>query len=205
MAQQWSAAQAEVHPSPLPSPSTTPLHSPTPLPPANAYLREQLGAGASAALTGVKGMPKGPSRLSLDFSSLLGPLFAMWLLQVGRGGPVMVAVALAGWMEGAGWKMLQALDCRRHRQRCRASAPPPHPALSTQPAAPAPTLQLMLPVAVHTLVSEKEQHLRQMMKMQVWGPLGGGMIAAPVMAMCGVGGRRAAGSKHEGRSTSPFR
>jgi hypothetical protein len=73
---------------------------------ANAYLKDRLGAGYGARLVGVKDMPKGASRLSLDFSSLLGPLFSMWLLQ------------------------------------------------------------LILPVGVHTLVSEKEQHLRVMMKMQ---------------------------------------
>ncbi|PRW44292.1 ABC transporter A family member 7-like isoform A [Chlorella sorokiniana] len=73
---------------------------------ANAYLKDRLGAGYGARLVGVKDMPTGASRLSLDFSSLLGPLFSMWLLQ------------------------------------------------------------LILPVGVHTLVSEKEQHLRVMMKMQ---------------------------------------
>ncbi|KAL4428467.1 hypothetical protein ABPG75_002556 [Micractinium tetrahymenae] len=73
---------------------------------ANAYLKRELGPAASARLVGVKDMPKGSSRLSLDFSSLLGPLFSMWLLQ------------------------------------------------------------LMLPVGVHSLVHEKEAHLRVMMKMQ---------------------------------------
>ncbi|EFN55401.1 hypothetical protein CHLNCDRAFT_23609, partial [Chlorella variabilis] len=73
---------------------------------ANAFLKRQLGPAHSARLVGVKDMPRGSSRLSLDFSSLLGPLFSMWLLQ------------------------------------------------------------LMLPVGVHTLVQEKEQHLRVMMKMQ---------------------------------------
>lgn len=49
---------------------------------ANAYLKRKLGPAASARLVGVKDMPKGASRLSLDFSSLLGPLFSMWLLQL---------------------------------------------------------------------------------------------------------------------------
>ena len=49
---------------------------------ANAFLKRQLGPAHSARLVGVKDMPRGSSRLSLDFSSLLGPLFSMWLLQV---------------------------------------------------------------------------------------------------------------------------
>lgn len=35
------------------------------------------GNDYSAQLVGVRDMPRGPSRLSLDFSSLLGPLFMM--------------------------------------------------------------------------------------------------------------------------------
>jgi hypothetical protein len=44
---------------------------------ANAYLKHIKGDTYSAPLIGVKDMPKGASRLSLDFSSLLGPLFMM--------------------------------------------------------------------------------------------------------------------------------
>ena len=44
---------------------------------ANAYLRRAAGPGASARLAGVRDMPKVATRLSLDFSSLLGPLFMM--------------------------------------------------------------------------------------------------------------------------------
>lgn len=36
----------------------------------------------SVRLRGVKGMPKPETQLSIDFSSLLGPLFFMWLLQL---------------------------------------------------------------------------------------------------------------------------
>ena len=44
---------------------------------ANAFLRDAAGANASARLAGVRDMPKVATRLSLDFSSLLGPLFMM--------------------------------------------------------------------------------------------------------------------------------
>ena len=54
---------------------------PPPTPAANAFLKQQAGPGYSARLVGVKDMPRVASRLSLDFSSLLGPLFSMWLLQ----------------------------------------------------------------------------------------------------------------------------
>jgi hypothetical protein len=40
------------------------------------------GTGYSARLIGLKDMPKGASSLSLDFSSLLGPLFMMWFMQL---------------------------------------------------------------------------------------------------------------------------
>uniref|UniRef100_A0A1D1ZSY0 ABC transporter domain-containing protein n=1 Tax=Auxenochlorella protothecoides TaxID=3075 RepID=A0A1D1ZSY0_AUXPR len=72
----------------------------------SAFLRAARGPGASASLTGVKDMPRGSSRLSLDFSSLLGPLFMMWFMQ------------------------------------------------------------MLLPVNVYSLVHEKEENLRMMMKMQ---------------------------------------
>ena len=45
---------------------------------ANAYLKQRLGPGYGARLVGVKDMPRAASHLSLDFSSLLGPLFLMW-------------------------------------------------------------------------------------------------------------------------------
>ena len=40
------------------------------------------GSNSSVRLVGVGAMPKAASRLSLDFSSLLGTLFFMWLLQL---------------------------------------------------------------------------------------------------------------------------
>lgn len=49
---------------------------------ANAYLKQVAGANVSARLAGVRDMPKGATRLSLDFSSLLGPLFMMWFFQL---------------------------------------------------------------------------------------------------------------------------
>lgn len=77
-----------------------PTHAPhARLPPAcaaNAFLKRALGADVSARLVGVKDMPKGASRLSLDFSSLLGPLFSMWLLQVRLRGLLLWHVAAAG-------------------------------------------------------------------------------------------------------------
>ena len=48
----------------------------------NAYLKRVAGANASARLVGVRDMPKGATRVSLDFSSLLGPLFMMWFFQL---------------------------------------------------------------------------------------------------------------------------
>lgn len=50
----------------------------------NAFLKWALGGDAryQAWLSGVMEMPKGGSRLSLDFGSLLGPLFYSWLLQL---------------------------------------------------------------------------------------------------------------------------
>lgn len=49
---------------------------------ANAYIKKTLGTNVSARLSGVRDMPKGATRLSLDFSSLLGPLFIMWFMQL---------------------------------------------------------------------------------------------------------------------------
>lgn len=40
------------------------------------------GGGARVDLEGVRDMPKVGSRLQLDFSSLLGPLFFEWLMQL---------------------------------------------------------------------------------------------------------------------------
>lgn len=39
-------------------------------------------SNSSVRLVGVGNMPKAASKLSLDFSSLLGTLFFMWLLQL---------------------------------------------------------------------------------------------------------------------------
>lgn len=49
---------------------------------ANAWLKQAAGPGASATLMGIKDMPKLANKLSLDFSSLLGPLFMMWFMQL---------------------------------------------------------------------------------------------------------------------------
>ncbi|GMH42708.1 hypothetical protein BSKO_10627 [Bryopsis sp. KO-2023] len=74
---------------------------------ANAFLRYKMKDNSySVRLRGLKGMPKTETQLEIDFSSLLGPLFFMWLLQ------------------------------------------------------------LLLPVNVNSLMYEKENHLRIMMKMQ---------------------------------------
>lgn len=48
----------------------------------NAFLRWALGANVTATLTAVMEMPKPGSKLTLDFSSLLGPLFFCWLLEL---------------------------------------------------------------------------------------------------------------------------
>lgn len=40
------------------------------------------GQQYSIELEGVKDMPRPATRLELDFSSLLGPLFFMWLMQL---------------------------------------------------------------------------------------------------------------------------
>ena len=129
--------------------------------PANAYLRDRLGAGHGARLVGVKDMPKGASRLSLDFSSLLGPLFSMWLLQARP-----PACPEGGWGSGGDQGSGSGGAVRSHRSPNCHPGPPPLPC-------PALVSQLMLPVGVHTLVAEKEQHLRLMMKMQVGVGVGG--------------------------------
>lgn len=49
---------------------------------ANAFLKSLAGPAASVRLAGVKDMPKGETRLSLEFSSLLGPLFMLWFVQI---------------------------------------------------------------------------------------------------------------------------
>ncbi|KAK9803177.1 hypothetical protein WJX72_009746 [[Myrmecia] bisecta] len=49
---------------------------------ANTYLRSLAGPGFGARLEGLRDMPKAASNLTLDFSSLLGPLFFMWLMQL---------------------------------------------------------------------------------------------------------------------------
>eukprot|EP00850_Spirogloea_muscicola_P003309 SM000013S26478 [mRNA] locus=s13:611469:617905:+ [translate_table: standard] len=48
----------------------------------NAFARLVNGAAASVPLLFVKEMPKPSTKLRLDFSSLLGPLFYMWILQL---------------------------------------------------------------------------------------------------------------------------
>lgn len=48
----------------------------------NAFLKWALGSNYSATLNGVVEMPKPGSKLTLDFSSLLGPLFFCWLLEL---------------------------------------------------------------------------------------------------------------------------
>eukprot|EP00887_Chlorella_sp_A99_P004767 scaffold4.g4767.t1 len=49
---------------------------------ANAWLAWALGPGHGAQLAGLMDVPKGGSELTLEFSSLLGPLFYTWLLQL---------------------------------------------------------------------------------------------------------------------------
>lgn len=49
---------------------------------ANAFLQQIAGNDFSARLIGVSDMPKGATHLSLDFSTLLGPLFMMWFFQM---------------------------------------------------------------------------------------------------------------------------
>lgn len=48
----------------------------------NAFLKWALGSSYSATLDGIMEMPKPGSKLTLDFSSLLGPLFFTWLLEL---------------------------------------------------------------------------------------------------------------------------
>ena len=64
---------------------------------ANAFVKRQLGPAYSARLVGVKDMPRAATHLSLDFSSLLGPLFSMWLLQVGTEGGGSCMGAYPAW------------------------------------------------------------------------------------------------------------
>lgn len=49
---------------------------------ANAFLRWSLGPEYSAKLLALMEMPKQETHLSLDFSSLLGPIFYCWLAQL---------------------------------------------------------------------------------------------------------------------------
>ncbi|KAH7285099.1 hypothetical protein KP509_33G012600, partial [Ceratopteris richardii] len=49
---------------------------------AQAYLRHLLGSSAQLPLWFVSEMPKSATALKLDFSSLLGPLFFMWVIQL---------------------------------------------------------------------------------------------------------------------------
>lgn len=48
----------------------------------NAWLAASLGPQYTAVLTGIASTPKPATGLSLDFSSLLGPLFFSWLSQL---------------------------------------------------------------------------------------------------------------------------
>ena len=48
----------------------------------NAFLRWSLGSEYSAKLLAIMEMPKQETHLSLDFSSLLGPIFYCWLAQL---------------------------------------------------------------------------------------------------------------------------
>lgn len=49
---------------------------------ANAFLRWSLGPQYNARLLALMEMPKQATHLSLDFSSLLGPIFYCWLAQL---------------------------------------------------------------------------------------------------------------------------
>ncbi|KAF8065710.1 ABCA3 [Scenedesmus sp. PABB004] len=48
----------------------------------NAWLKRVLGEGFSAELVGVMETPKAASKIKLDFSALLGPLFFTWVIQM---------------------------------------------------------------------------------------------------------------------------
>jgi hypothetical protein len=48
----------------------------------NAFLKFSLGDAFAAPLLGISEMPKPATRLTLDFSSLLGPVFFCWLTQL---------------------------------------------------------------------------------------------------------------------------
>lgn len=48
----------------------------------NAYLKEFFGEDISLSMAGLKDMPKQEQSLSLNFSSLFGPLFSMWLMHI---------------------------------------------------------------------------------------------------------------------------
>ena len=48
----------------------------------NAFLGWALGGNTTATLLGVMEMAKPGSKLTLDFSSLLGALFFSWILQI---------------------------------------------------------------------------------------------------------------------------
>lgn len=49
---------------------------------AQAFLRLMTGSSAQLPLWFVSEMPKSVTTLKLDFSSLLGPLFFMWVIQL---------------------------------------------------------------------------------------------------------------------------
>lgn len=48
----------------------------------NSWIAKNIGTGHSAEVFGVASMPKAASSLKLDFSSLLGPLFYCWVVQM---------------------------------------------------------------------------------------------------------------------------
>jgi hypothetical protein len=64
-----------------PPPARPPAHPPA-RPPARPLARRHAAGNASANLLGVQEAPKATSSITLDFSSLLGPLFFTWVVQM---------------------------------------------------------------------------------------------------------------------------
>lgn len=48
----------------------------------NSWLKNVLGDGYAAELIGVMETPKTETKINLDFSALLGPLFFTWVIQM---------------------------------------------------------------------------------------------------------------------------
>ncbi len=114
------------------------------------------------------GLAAGASRLSLDFSSLLGPLFSMWLLQVRPLGVLCTLCTLCMLCMlpccGVVWNVrLLCLGCMssatHHSPTCTSHPVPPGLPAQLASLNACAILQLMfqliLPVGVHTLVAAR--------------------------------------------------